>query len=651
VVATYRNDEVGPRLVQATAELARVGVTPIALRGLSASGTARLMASTWGREVPMELARRVHARTGGNPFFVTEIARLQSADVNAIPDSVRAVIEQRLARLSPLERELLGAAAVVGRDFELRVVAAVLSDAGAERVLGALGRVLEAALVEPDPTSGARYHFKHELIRDAIYEGIEPSRRAGYHAAVLRALERLLPPSIDDHVAKLAAHAAQAELLVGPATVVQYSRLAGEQKLGAHAFEDALPHFERAWRTRNPVPLDAEAAAILAGLGCAQAATALRWNRQEGWDNLRRAVGYYLQVGDVGRAVEAATHPTIVPEAATGVATVIEPMLGAVARGTREEGWLRARLGAALYFETADRTQTRAAFDRAHQVAAAHHDQPLELRTSAYETSVDHFDLKWPDVLAKSRRVMLLARRGSDLHSETYARYRAAFVLTHLGQVADARVEIDANLAAAERLRDRGLLGDALYVASLLALLTGTWKEARAHLERGLTLAPEHLPLLHARVMLDHETGDESALRESLRRLQDVDRRAGPYPLAGVYTAIALAQTLETSRDCSASAGALAAVRTVLGRPVAIPNAVLTVRIAHALVCLHDVQAGDTEEDLDFVSRFESVVPIQWGLANGRLLGLLARAGGHRRRAIARFDEVLGFCRRSGYLP
>ena len=103
-----------------------------------------------------------------------------------------------------------------------------------------------------------------------------------------------------------------------------------------------------------PLPLDAEAAAILFGLGCAQAATALRWNRQEGWSNLRRAIDYYLQTGDVGRAVAAATHPSIVPEGAAGVSDVIEQVLADVPRGSTQEGWLRARLGAAVYFETAD---------------------------------------------------------------------------------------------------------------------------------------------------------------------------------------------------------------------------------------------------------------------------------------------------------
>ena len=167
---------------------------------------------------------------------------------------------------------------------------------------------------------------------------------------------------------------------------------------------------------------------------------------------------YYLQAGDVGRAVTAATHPSVLPEGASDVSEVIEQIVAAVPRGSTQEGWLRARLGAAVYFETADYGRARAAFDRALEIAAAHRDPALELRTLAYETSVDHFDLRWHDVLSKSRRVLKLARRIDDPHSETYARYRAAYVLTHTGRTDEARVEVEANLTAAERLRDHGLL-------------------------------------------------------------------------------------------------------------------------------------------------------------------------------------------------
>ena len=652
VVATYRDGEVRAPLAQTFGELARVGVTRMALSGLSAGDTAQLMAGITGQQPPHEMVKLVHARTDGNPFFVTEIARLPSVEARAVPENVRAAISQRLSRLSQIANQILVVASVIGREFEFRVVAAALSGAREESLLHALDEALQAALIEPLPRRGDDwYHFRHELTRDAIYDSTSPGRRAQWHAAILRTLERLHEPVVGDYAADLAAHAARAELLVGSSTLVKYSRMAGEQKLAAHAFEDALPHFERAWRARSPRPLDAEAAAILFGLGCAQAATALRWNRQESWANLRRAIGYYLQTGDVRRAVAAAIHPSIVPEGAEDVSGVVAPLLGEVPGGSMEEGWLRARLGAAAYFESGDYQRARAAFDRALEIAATHREQSLELRVLAYETSVDHFDLRWQDVLAKSRRVLKLAQRIDDLHSETYARYRTAFVQTHAGCTGEARLEVEANLATAERLRDHGLLADALYAAAFLAQLTGAWNDARAHSDRGLTLAPHHLPLLHARTLLEYETGHELQGRDYLQRLLEVDRQAGPYPLARVFTAIAVSQTAAWSHNRTAPQAALSAIRDVLARASSIRNAVVTARMARALLCLRDPRAGDPEAELEFLAPFESAVPTVWSMAIGRLLGLLARATGQPRRAMARFETALAFCRRAGYRP
>ena len=652
IVATYRDGEVRPPLGQTFGELARVGVTRVVLGGLSEEDTGQLMAGLSGQPPPHQMVELVHARSGGNPFFVSEIARLPSADAHAVPENVRAAISQRLGQLSQLANQIVVVASVIGREFQFRVVAAVLSEARKESLLRARDEALLAALIEPLQRWGDdSYQFKHELIRDALYDSTAPGRRARWHAAILHTLERLHGPSIDDSAADLAVHAARAELLVGSAVLVKYSTMAGEQKIAAHAFEDALPHFERAWRARNPLPLDAEAAAILFGLGCAQATTALRSNRQEGWANLRRAIGYYLQSGDIGRAVAAATHPSIVPEGATDVSEVVEPILGDVPRGSIEEGWLRARLGAAVYFETGDYQRARMSFDRALEIAAAHREEALELRALAYETSVDHFDLRWLDVFAKSRRVLKLARRVDDLRSETYARYRAAYLLACTGRAAEAEVEVEAHLAAAERLRDRGLLADALYVASMLAQLIGDWKAARTHSDRGLALAPHQLTLLHGRGLLEFETGNEEAGHEYLRRLQAADRHAGPYPLVGAITATLLAQCARLTNDAADAEAALAVAQRVLARPSSIPNVVFNARIARGLLSIDETRMTDPEVDLEFLERFESVSPIQLCLATSRVLGLLAQATGQRRRAIAHFEAGLVFCRRSGYRP
>jgi DNA-binding CsgD family transcriptional regulator len=164
-------------------------------------------------------------------------------------------------------------------------------------------------------------------------------------------------------------------------------------------------------------------------------------------------------------------------------------------------------------------------------------------------------------------------------------------------------------------------------------------------------LAPHHLPLLHGRVLVEYETGHTKEGRDYLQRLLEADQRAEPYPLAGVFAAITLAQTATWSPDMAGSQVALAAIRDVLARAAVIPNAVMSARMARAFLCLRDPRAGDPEAELEFLARFENVVPSTWGVAMGRLLGLLARAAGQPRRAIARFDTALAFCRQSGYRP
>ena len=219
------------------------------------------------------------------------------------------------------------------------------------------------------------------------------------------------------------------------------------------------------------------------------------------------------------------------------------------------------------------------------------------------------------------------------------------------GRADEAKHEVESHLAVAERLRDRGLLADALYVASLLAQLRGDWQEARAHSDRGLALSPHQLTLLHGRGLLEYETGNEKAGNRYLQRLQEADRHAGPYPLVSAMTAMLLAQLARLTNGAAGWTTALVAAQRVLARPPSIPNVAFIAHMARGVLSVVDTRAGDPEVDLEFLEPFEGVSPIQLCVATSRVLGLLAQAAGQRRRAIAHFDSALAFCRRSGYRP
>ncbi|WP_203928420.1 BTAD domain-containing putative transcriptional regulator, partial [Virgisporangium ochraceum] len=160
--------------------LARYGGTRLDLAGLDMGEVRELVRAAGGRAGD---AASLHDRTGGNAFLLTELARLDRPD--EVPAAVADVVTARSATLPEPTRELLRAAAVVGREFELGVLAAVAGgteDDALDRLEPALA---EGLVVETGPE---RFRFSHALVRDAVHDGIPPTRRARRHAATARVL-------------------------------------------------------------------------------------------------------------------------------------------------------------------------------------------------------------------------------------------------------------------------------------------------------------------------------------------------------------------------------------------------------------------------------------------------------------------------------
>ena len=149
----------------------------IELAGLSEEGVRRLL----GPERAADAAA-IHARTGGNPFFVAALADLP----DGVPARVREAVRQRLEALDPDSRALLEAGAVA-EEFSIAALARVLER---ERmaVAAALERAVVAGLVRVrDP---GRYGFTHAIVREAIYDDLEPARRVKLHEAIAASPER-----------------------------------------------------------------------------------------------------------------------------------------------------------------------------------------------------------------------------------------------------------------------------------------------------------------------------------------------------------------------------------------------------------------------------------------------------------------------------
>jgi serine/threonine protein kinase/predicted ATPase len=209
---------------------------------------------------PAEFANLLFARTEGSPLFLADLLKdlrergvVAKADdgwnvVQGLPDlmqdlpaSVRSMIERKLDRLEPADRVLLSAASVQGYEFDSAIVADALSltPADVEERLWILDQIhcLVRRLREsefPDRTLSVRYHFVHILYQQALYQALQPSRRAAMAKALAAILERKQGPG----------HAAAAELACLYEVGRDFVRAAGQFYLAAQNAAHVFAHHE-----------------------------------------------------------------------------------------------------------------------------------------------------------------------------------------------------------------------------------------------------------------------------------------------------------------------------------------------------------------------------------------------------------------------
>ena len=241
LVASYRDDEAGPQhpLRVAIGDLATTSwVRRLTVEPLSVTAVG-VLAKGAGIDATL-----LHRRTGGNPFFVTEVLAAPHVE---IPATVRDAVLARAARLTTGARHALEAAAVVGPRVEpglLMTTADVRSD-DLEECVG-IGILL---------AQGDELAFRHELGRTAIYESLGPQRRRDLHRRVLAALEDAAP-------GEFAALAHHAERAGDRDAVVRHAPRAARRAVALGAHREAAAQFARALRHAEGLP-PAERAELL----------------------------------------------------------------------------------------------------------------------------------------------------------------------------------------------------------------------------------------------------------------------------------------------------------------------------------------------------------------------------------------------------
>nr|BFE87942.1 hypothetical protein GCM10020093_105430 [Planobispora longispora] len=171
------------------------------------------------RRIDPDLAGAFHERSGGNPFYLGELLRLLESEnglaagpageppardgsgpptglpaavcpiaaLSGVPSGVRDVVGRRVARLPEESQDLLGVAAVAGRDIDVDLLAAATATPE-ERVVSLLEPAVATGLLVE---SGADYRFSHALVRDTLYGGLGRLEAARLHLRVGEAMETL----------------------------------------------------------------------------------------------------------------------------------------------------------------------------------------------------------------------------------------------------------------------------------------------------------------------------------------------------------------------------------------------------------------------------------------------------------------------------
>lgn len=208
VLVTYRPEALRPgHPVNTFLQRAerRAHALQLRLEPLRRDEVAEYLAATQ-RDVGERTVDRVHARTGGNPLFLSELVGAADDDsdlIDSLPWTLAEILRPEIERLPETVRAVAQAVAVLGADAEFDLVAAAVS-VEEDELLGRLRHLVEAGiLVESGPD---RFDFRHELVREAVAEELFTREQRRIHAA---AHDALLASGSDDEIA-LITHAAGA---------------------------------------------------------------------------------------------------------------------------------------------------------------------------------------------------------------------------------------------------------------------------------------------------------------------------------------------------------------------------------------------------------------------------------------------------------
>ena len=241
--------------------------TQLALDLLTNQETEALVATLLeSPDLPPELLRLVRDRAEGNPLFVEEITaallergvivrqnggfRWAGTAMTEVPATIQDIIRARIDRLEEPIKRTVQAAAVIGREFGLRLLARISEMA--PEVEGYLDTLKHLELIhETRFFPELEYIFKHAVTQDVAYQTLLAHRRKELHGAIGLAIEDLYADRLEEQAPILAYHYARSER---QEKAIEYALLAGDRAARLYANAEATTYYQQAHTTARSLP-------------------------------------------------------------------------------------------------------------------------------------------------------------------------------------------------------------------------------------------------------------------------------------------------------------------------------------------------------------------------------------------------------------
>jgi predicted ATPase len=227
-------------------------VQRVHLTGLPKAALGEVAEQLCGLSLREPVLKTIYEQTDGNPFFAVELIRVLVEESGAgdittapatIPAGVNEAISRRLVRFPDECNELLRVAAVYGRQFTAREIAAA-GDCDMHSVLAGLDPAAQAGIVQTITAAPGSYQFTHALIRETIYQAFTTVDRLRLHARVGDALVSIHSVHLDAALTRIAHHYYQAAALGLTDKAVDFASRAADSAVRMGAYEDALVHYD-----------------------------------------------------------------------------------------------------------------------------------------------------------------------------------------------------------------------------------------------------------------------------------------------------------------------------------------------------------------------------------------------------------------------